>query len=181
MLNEKELKKTSKFLSLILRHRPELIGIEMDKQGWVNVKELINKSKTKGASFDLETLQFIVDNNNKKRFAFNEDGSKIRASQGHSVEIDLAYEPIQPPEELFHGTAERFMNSILKEGLKKRNRHHVHLSAILETAEQVGARHGRLVVLKVDSGEMYKEGYAFYKSENDVWLTDHVPVRFLRQ
>lgn len=181
MLNEKQLKRTSKFISLVLRHRPELIDLEMDQQGWVSVEELIQKSKTKGNSFDLATLWFIVKNNNKKRFAFNEDGTKIRANQGHSIDIDLNYEPIQPPEELFHGTAEKFMNSIMKEGLKKRNRHHVHLSAMLETAKQVGARHGKLVLLKVDSGKMHREGYLFYKSENDVWLTDHVPVQFLKR
>ena len=178
-MNQKELTKLSKFISLVLRHRPELIGIEMDDQGWVDTRELIDKSSKIGQKLDLPALQYIVENNNKKRFLFNEDQSRIRASQGHSVKIDLGYKPVNPPEFLYHGTTSKYLGNIMQEGLKKRKRHHVHLSADKETARQVGGRHGKPKILIVHSGDMQKSGYKFYQSDNGVWLTDHVPENFI--
>ena len=179
MLSEKENIKLSKFLSMVLRHRPELIGIELDEQGWVNVSELRRKAAAYGKVFSMEMLEYLVDTNSKKRFAFNEDKRKIRASQGHSVEIDLGYEPQTPPEVLFHGTATHVVEVILKSGLEKRKRTHVHLSADRETATKVGQRHGKPVIFEVEAGKMSKAGHLFYLSENGVWLTDAVPAEFL--
>ena len=178
-MTDKELTKKSKFLSLVLRHRPELIGIQLDEQGWVAVNELIQKCNAHGKRYDLPSLQYIVENNNKKRFAFSEDGKKIRASQGHSIKIDLAYEAKQPPEFLYHGTANRFINSISQQGLHKRKRHHVHLTDNKTTAKQVGKRHGKVVVLIVKAKEMQEAGIEFFLSDNGVWLTDHVAVEYL--
>ncbi len=178
-MNDKQLKKTSKFLSLVLRHRPELIGLEMDSAGWVNTRELLEKSKLKGYNIDFDTLEEVVANNNKKRFSFNEDQSRIRANQGHSVNIELGYEPVEPPEFLYHGTATRFINSIQRQGLLKRNRHHVHLSADLATAKSVGSRHGVPVILVVRSKEMHKANHPFFISKNGVWLTEHIPTEFI--
>ena len=178
-MNEKQLKKTSKFLSLVLRHRPELIGLDMDTAGWVDTRELLEKSKRKGYNLDFDTLEQVVANNNKKRFSFNDDQSRIRANQGHSVKIELGYEAVEPPEFLFHGTATRFIDSIQKQGLLKRNRHHVHLSAEEETARSVGGRHGKPVILVVQSRKMHQEGLPFFRSKNGVWLTEHVPPEFI--
>ena len=180
MISEKENTSISKFLSLVLRHQPELIGLQLDGQGWVNVDELLEKAKANGQNISFEVLTHVVDTNAKKRFAFNADETKIRASQGHSVEVDLNYEPQQPPELLYHGTASRFVDSILENGLEKRSRQHVHLSRDIKIALQVGMRHGKPVIFNVLAGEMYKSGYVFYLSENKVWLTDHVPIQFLK-
>lgn len=169
----------SKFLSQILRHRPEKIGLQLDEQGWANVDDLLEKSAAKGTRFDRATLQTVVDTNNKKRFAFSEDGLRIRASQGHSIEIDLGLQPQKPPEILWHGTAEKSLESIRKEGLRPMRRQHVHLSNDRQTAENVGGRHGKAVVLTVRSGEMSRQKHKFYLSENGVWLTTEVPVDFL--
>ena len=179
MLTEKENKKLSKFLSLVLRHQPELIGIELDEQGWANVAELRRKAAVYGKPFSMEVLEFVVDTNSKKRFAFTYDKRKIRASQGHSVEIDLGYEPKVPPEILYHGTTAHVVESILKSGLDKRKRMHVHLSADPETALTVGARHGKPVIFEVAAKKMEAAGHLFYLSENGVWLTDAVPAEFL--
>jgi len=172
-------KKISKFLSFILRHHPERIGLELDAQGWASTDELLSKLRAEGKKINLQLLQAVVENNDKKRFAFNEDGTKIRASQGHSISIDLAYEPTAPPEYLYHGTATRFVNSIRKKGLIPNGRHHVHLSLNLETAKDVGARHGVPVVLTVNAKAMQEAGHTFFVSENNVWLTANVPVEFL--
>ena len=169
------LKNISKFLSLVLRHKPEKIGLELDQQGWAKTQELLDKIP----HLTLKLLQEVVETNNKKRFAFNEDGSKMRASQGHSITVDLGYPPSEPPALLYHGTATRFVTSIQEKGLLKRNRQHLHLSKDLDTATNVGQRHGKVVILTVDSGKMYKDGYNFFISENGVWLTDHVPVDYL--
>ncbi len=169
----------SKFLSLVLRHRPDKIGIELDDNGWTSTEILIQKMNNQGFRIDQEKLEAVVQDNDKQRFALNEDKTLIRASQGHSLKVDLDYQPLTPPEFLYHGTADRFLNSILKTGLEKRNRHHVHLSADIETATQVGTRHGRVIVLKILSENMHKLGYKFYKSENGVWLTDSVPDEFI--
>jgi putative RNA 2'-phosphotransferase len=176
---EKNLKSTSKFLSLVLRHKPEEIGLHLDENGWASVEELIKKVNAKGNKIDIDLLNEIVDTNDKKRFAFNDDKTKIRASQGHSIEIDLDLQPSLPPNLLYHGTATRFVESILKEGLTKQQRQHVHLSEKLETAAAVGARHGKPVLLIINAKQMQEDGFAFYKSENNVWLTDNVEVKYI--
>jgi putative RNA 2'-phosphotransferase len=172
-------KKISKFLSLVLRHKPETIGLDLDENGWTETQVLLEKLAKNNRKIDLKTLEEVVANNDKKRFAFNADKTKIRASQGHSIEVKLGYTAVEPPEMLFHGTATRFLNSIQKQGLLKGNRHQVHLSKNMDTATNVGSRHGKVVVLKVKSIEMYKAGFEFFVSENQVWLTDHVPVEYL--
>lgn len=178
-MDEKKLKQISKRLSLVLRHQPDLIGIALDEQGWVEINTLLTAFSKKFFPLALEELQHVVENNNKKRFAFSDDKKLIRASQGHSIEIKLDYDPIEPPPTLYHGTAEKYVSSIQKQGLLKRKRHHVHLSADEATAKNVGSRHGKPVILIVKSTEMYKAGMEFFKSENGVWLTDHVPVEFI--
>ena len=172
--------KLSKFLSLVLRHKPEVIGIQLEENGWTDVQILLNKMQEAGKSIDLETLTAIVDADNKGRYSFNMDKTRIRANQGHSVEIDLGYQATTPPDILYHGTAKRFVESILKTGLEKRNRHHVHLTADRQTAVTVGKRHGKPVILEVLAKEMLESGYEFYVSDNGVWLTDHVPVKYLK-
>ena len=172
---DKSLVKHSKFLSLVLRHQPEEIGVALEQGGWINVDILLNALKEHGKEISFELLSEIVRDNERKRFEFSHDGAKIRASQGHSLSIDLGYEPKIPPEFLFHGTATRFLTEILKEGLTKRQRHHVHLSSDYETAINVGRRHGKPVILKIHSGTMHQKGHVFFLSTNGVWLTDFVP------
>ena len=169
------LKKKSKFLSLVLRHDPDKIGIELDSAGWTDVKILLYKMRRMG----LAALEEIVYTNNKKRFEFNDDKTRIRARQGHSVAVKLGYEPQDPPEFLYHGTATRFLDPIMEEGLKPMGRHQVHLSQDLATASQVGKRHGKLVILKVSAQEMAQAGVKFYVTDNKVWLTDRVPPEYL--
>lgn len=171
----------SKFLSLVLRHQPETIAITLDQNGWANVNDLIEKANNYGIKFDRETLNHIVATNPKKRFAFNDTLDKIRASQGHSVEIELGYTNQKPPEILFHGTAEKFVQSILDTGLEKGNRQQVHLSADFETAIKVGQRHGKPFVFKVLAEKMYNDNFEFFISDNGVWLTDNVPTKYLKQ
>ena len=178
-MNEKQQKRIGKFISLILRHEPEKIGLQLDDAGWADVNELLIGLKAKNRQISFEQLQELVANNDKKRYSFNDDQTRIRANQGHSLTLDLQLEALEPPEQLYHGTATRFLDSILEQGLLKGERHHVHLSLQKETAHQVGGRHGKPVVLKVDSGEMHKKGYVFYCSENMVWLTDQVPTEFI--
>jgi putative RNA 2'-phosphotransferase len=175
-MTEQQRTKISKRLSYILRHAPDSVGLQLDENGWANVHDLMIKF---GNPLSMGDLKEVVETNEKKRFAFNDDLTKIRASQGHSIEIDLAYQPTTPPEFLFHGTATRFLESIKNEGLLKGSRHHVHLSLDEATARKVGARHGSPVILTVKSREMFEAGFAFFVSENDVWLTDNVPSRFL--
>jgi putative RNA 2'-phosphotransferase len=171
----------SKFLSLVLRHQPETISIQLDQNGWTDVNELIEKTNNYGIKFDRETLNHIVATNSKKRFAFNDTFDKIRASQGHSVEIELGYTNQKPPEILFHGTAEKFIQSILKTGLEKRKRQHVHLSRDIETAIKVGQRHGKPFIFNVLAEQMYNDNFQFYISDNGVWLTDNVPTKYLKR
>ncbi|MEO0900124.1 MAG: RNA 2'-phosphotransferase [Bacteroidota bacterium] len=178
-MKHNQLKRTSKFLSLILRHQPQKIGIQLDPHGWVEVDTLLAKLSEHSFLLKIEELEEVVATNNKKRFAFNEEKTHIRASQGHSVEITLGYEAVEPPDMLFHGTAIKFLDSIKESGLIKGKRHHVHMSADLDTASKVGMRHGKLVILMVKSLAMHKAGYEFFVSENGVWLTDAVPVEFL--
>ncbi|MBD5081934.1 MAG: RNA 2'-phosphotransferase [Ruminococcaceae bacterium] len=176
----KDLKKTSIFISLILRHKPETIGISLDQHGWANVDELINGiNKTDDYHIDMGILEEIVRTDNKQRYSFNEDKTKIRANQGHSVNVDVELKEAEPPEQLFHGTGEKFVASIRKEGLIPKSRLYVHLSKDKETAEKVGARHGKPHIFFVHSGKMFRAGYKFYLSENGVWLTKSVPPEFL--
>ena len=180
MIETNENNKISKFLSLILRHSPEKIGLELDSAGWTNVDDLLTKMNSNGQSINFDILQFIVETNKKKRFGFNSDKTQIRANQGHSIKIEHGFKSIIPPEILYHGTGEKSIESILKTGIEKRNRHHVHLSADKETALKVGQRHGKPVILEVQSLEMKENGYEFYLSENNVWLTDFVPTKFIK-
>ena len=172
-------KQTSKFLSLVLRHEPELIGLQLDPAGWASVDELLEGCRRKGHPVTPEQLREIVRTSDKQRFALSEDGRQIRANQGHSVPVELGYEPARPPEVLFHGTAQKSLAGIRAEGLKKRSRHHVHLSPTRETAAAVGSRHGKLVLLEVAAGRMHRDRFAFYRTPNNVWLTDEVPVGYL--
>lgn len=173
--------KTSKFLSYILRHKPEAIDLELDEQGWANIDELIDKSNNSGeiSGLSKELIQEVVDTSDKQRFIISEDGTKIRANQGHSIKVDLQLEPIEPPEFLYHGTATRFLDSILKEGLKPQQRQHVHLSQDIETATAVGQRYGKPVILKIKAQLMYEQGFKFYQAKNGVWLTNTVSTGFL--
>ena len=166
-------------MSLALRHKPDALDLKLNEQGWTTVDALLQGFQNKGISLSLEQLQKVVADNNKKRFTFNDDGTMIRANQGHSINIDLGFEPTTPPPTLFHGTATRFLDSIKATGLEKRNRQHVHLSADNDTASQVGKRHGKLVILVVRSAEMHTKGFEFYISKNGVWLTNHVPAEFI--
>lgn len=179
-MDDRELIRTSKFLSLVLRHRPNLISIELDRHGWVPVKELLRQCQAHGKELSLERLQEVVERNSKKRFAVSEDGSLIRASQGHSVEVELNYAPADPPPELYHGTGLSNLKSIRANGLQKRRRHHVHLSADSETARIVGQRRGEAVLLIVAAGAMQADGHPFFLTANGVWLTEHVPAAFLQ-
>ncbi|MCC6723707.1 MAG: RNA 2'-phosphotransferase [Saprospiraceae bacterium] len=175
----KDLVNSSKLIALVLRHRPDKIGLSLDQNGWASTDELLHKLNEHGHRFDLDLLKSVVENNDKKRFIFSKDLTKIRANQGHSVDVDLGLAPKDPPTILYHGTAEKFINSIQKSGLVKGSRQHVHLSADLDTARKVGSRHGTPVVLTVHSGEMRMDGHSFFQSENGVWLTESVPVQYL--
>jgi len=178
-MNEKQIKTISKFLSLILRHNPEKINLTLDKNGWANVDELILKSKSK-VKFDLNILEEVVATNNKRRFSFNNDKTKIRANQGHSIKnIDLEFSNTEPPPFLYHGTVDKFMSSIREKGLQKMSRQHVHLSKDRDTAINVGSRRGKPVILSVRSLEMYNNGFEFYISANGVWLTNEIPTKYI--
>jgi putative RNA 2'-phosphotransferase len=158
--------RTSKFLSLVLRHQPGLIGIELDAAGWVLVDELLRACRARGHEITQDELREVVASSDKQRFSFSEDGRRIRANQGHSVRVELGYAPSVPPDVLFHGTVEKFIPSIRAGGLKKGDRHHVHLSPDEETARKVGQRRGRPVILKVESGRMHRAGHQFFLSTN---------------
>lgn len=175
------LKSTSKFISLILRHKPEVIGITLDRHGWADVEELIDGVRAKGKRLDRELLEEIVRTDKKKRYAFNEDHTKIRANQGHSIPVDVDLEERRPPEFLWHGTGEKSTAAIDREGLKSMGRLYVHLSPDIPTAEKVGRRHGRPVVYRVASGKMAEDGIPFFLSLNGVWLTRRVPARYLKK
>jgi len=177
-MNEKQNKKISKFLSLVLRHRPETIELSLDQHGWADVDELLEKMANHNRKITLNALRYVVENNDKQRYAFNDKYTKIRANQGHSINIQLNLSPQTPPETLYHGTATRFLGSIFQKGLIKGKRQHVHLSSDIETATKVGKRHGKLVILLVHSGKMHEAGYNFYLSKNKVWLTDHIPPKY---
>jgi len=175
MIKNREIK-ISKFLSYVLRHKPESIGLTLNKNGWASVAEILNNSKL---SFSIEELKQVVENNDKKRFSFNEDLTRIKANQGHSVKIELEFQKIIPPETLYHGTAKRFIKSIQQQGLLKGERHHVHLSKDIQTASSVGKRHGNVVILAINTKQIYQDGYQFYLSDNHVYLVDYVSPNYL--
>lgn len=170
--------RTSKFLSLILRHKPEVIGISLDEHGWANVNELI-AGVSKTHPLDIETLEEIVKTDEKQRYSFNDDKTLIRANQGHSIPVDVELAPTQPPEILYHGTGEKYVASINEQGLRHQSRLYVHLTDDYGTSIKVGQRHGKPVVYVVKSKEMAADGYLFYRAVNGVWLTKEVPVKYL--
>ena len=181
MLDPKTEKQLSKFLSLVLRHKPQTLGLELDAQGWTSVALLLEKLRERAyPDLSLADLQALVAHNAKQRFAFSEDGLQIRAQQGHSLSVDLGYEAQTPPALLYHGTSRDYLPAILAEGLKKQQRHQVHLSADIETARQVGMRHGPVVILEVKAQAMQAEGALFYRSGNGVWLVEEVPPQYLK-
>ena len=171
----------SKYIALILRHKPEAVGITLDENGWASVSELLSGINASGKEIDMQTLEEIVAEDEKQRYSFNADKTKIRANQGHSVNVDVELKKAEPPEILFHGTGEKFVSSIKSEGLKPKSRLYVHLSKDRETAVKVGSRHGKPVVFEVNSSEMSRNGYEFFLSENGVWLTKIVPAEYLRE
>ena len=174
------LKETSKYISLILRHKPETIGITLDEHGWANVDELIS-GIAKTHEMNMNILEEIVSTDEKQRYSFNDDKTKIRANQGHSIQVDVEPEEIKPPEILWHGTGEKFTGSIDEQGLIPKSRLYVHLSKDEETAFKVGTRHGKPVLYIVKAKEMFKDGYKFFLSKNGVWLTKEVPVKYLEK
>jgi putative RNA 2'-phosphotransferase len=176
---DRKLVTISKFLAKHLRHAPDALGLTLQPGGWVSVDDLLAASKSVGFSITYDELIECVETNDKKRFSFDDTGDLIRANQGHSVEVDLQLQETQPPDILYHGTVERFLASIMAEGLKKGKRHHVHLSRDIDTARRVGARRGRPVVLKVDAAKMHGQGHRFFLSVNGVWLAESVPAVFL--
>ncbi|MFI9365722.1 RNA 2'-phosphotransferase [Kitasatospora sp. NPDC053057] len=178
-MDEKRLVRSSKMLSRILRHEPELVGITLDGSGWVRVEVLLDALAAKGRPLTRAELDHVVATNNKRRFGFSPDGLSIRANQGHTVAVDLGLTAAAPPHVLYHGTADRHLASIFREGLRPMTRQDVHLSADTETATRVGARHGRPVVLTVNAAAMAAAGHEFRLSENGVWLTDAVPPQYL--
>lgn len=170
----------SRFIALILRHKPETINITLDEHGWADTQQLIDGIKKQYAEFDMAALEQIVAEDNKQRYAFNDDKSKIRARQGHSVQVDVDLKEVVPPETLYHGTGLKYMESIMKQGLISKSRLYVHLSKDFATAKTVGARHGQPVVLLIDSQRMQEDGYKFYLSENGVYLTESVPLEYIK-
>jgi putative RNA 2'-phosphotransferase len=174
------MRNTSKYISLILRHKPEVIGITLDEHGWADVNDLI-RGVSQTHPLDFEILKEIVRTDEKQRYSFNADQTKIRANQGHSVPVDVELQEKEPPEQLFHGTGEKYVSSIEKQGLIPGSRLYVHLSADRETARKVGSRHGRPVIYMILAGEMHRDGYRFFQSVNGVWLTKAVPVKYMHQ
>ena len=167
-----------RFLSLVLRHDPQAAGITLDEHGWADVKALLAGVNRTGRQIDMDILERIVRENNKQRYAFNENHTKIRANQGHSVQVDVELRQETPPQYLYHGTATRFLNAIHKEGIRKMNRQYVHLSGDYETALAVGKRHGNPFVITIDAQAMTRDGAVFYHSKNGVWLCEQVDTRY---
>ena len=180
--SDKRMKNTSKFISLILRHKPEVIGISLDEQGWADVEDLIaGVNRSEGHFLDMETLEEIVRLDEKQRYSFNEDHTLIRANQGHSIPVDVELEEKTPPDVLLHGTGEKYVSSIDMQGLVPKSRLYVHLSSDVETAKKVGSRHGKPVIYQVDCRKMMEDGIRFYLSANKVWLTKAVPAKYLNK
>jgi len=171
--------KLSKFLSFVLRHHPEEIGLTLDQAGWTSVAELLAGCRRRGLRLSEHELRAIVAHNDKQRFALSPDRSRIRANQGHSIPVELRHEQLDPPEILYHGTARRALNGIKEKGLLKRQRHHVHLSETVEAATKVGQRHGKPVVLRIKAREMARDGYVFFRTPNKIWLVEQVPPQYV--
>ncbi|HBF5205141.1 TPA: RNA 2'-phosphotransferase [Clostridioides difficile] len=171
--------KLSIFISLILRHKPETIGIKLDDYGYADVNELIEKINNTGRNINIEILEQIVKEDNKQRYSFNDDRSKIRANQGHSINVNVELRELESPKYLYHGTATRFLDNIKNEGIIKQSRLYVHLSRDIDIAVKVGKRHGTPVILKINTGKMYENGYKFYLSENNVWLCEYIPFKYV--
>jgi len=179
-MTDHSITKTSKFLSLILRHAPETIGLALDANGWAEVDQLLAQAASHGYAISREQLNEVVANDSKTRYAFSIDGQRIRANQGHSLAaVDIGLPPAMPPAVLYHGTASRFVAAIREQGLRPGSRNHVHLSATEDTAVMVGARHGKPVALTIDAAAMQAQGHVFHVSANGVWLTDAVPPAFI--
>lgn len=176
--SQEQINKASKFLSFVLRHKPDAIGLTLDSQGWASIPELIEKSVSE-ITLTNDLVKQVVTTNDKQRFLLSEDEERIRANQGHSIKVNLDLTPKKPPTILYHGTAARFLSSIQKDGLRPGQRHYVHLSIDTTTAAEVGQRYGKPIVLEICSGEMNQKGFKFFLTKNGVWLTDHVPPRFL--
>ena len=179
MIEKKRATSISKYLSLVLRHDPAAAGVTLDAEGWVGVDDLLAGAARHGFSFTRAELEEVVQTNEKQRFAFSVDSQRIRASQGHSISVDLGLTPETPPEVLYHGTVDRFLSSIRERGLEKRSRQHVHLSPDVDTATRVGSRRGTAIILKIDAAGMHSAGFHFFCSANGVWLTEHVPPRYI--
>lgn len=178
--SDKRKKNTSKFISLILRHKPEVIGISLDEHGWADVEDLIvGVNRSEGHSLDMETLEEIVRTDEKQRYSFNEDHTLVRANQGHSIPVDVELEEMTPPDILWHGTGEKYVSSIDEQGLIPKSRLYVHLSSDVDTAKKVGSRHGKPVIYQVDCRKMTEDEFHFYLSANKVWLTQSVPAKYL--
>ena len=176
---DERLLRASRFLSLVLRHKPDAAGITLDAHGWANVSELLCGIRERHP-LTMEELDKIVQTDDKQRYSFNDDRTKIRANQGHSIPVDVELAKREPPEYLYHGTGEKYLESILEKGLISKTRLYVHLSEDIETAESVGVRHGTPIVFSVASGQMYQNGFQFYISKNGVWLTSQVPTDYLQ-
>ncbi len=177
-MNDKDMKRMGKFVSMLLRHHPEEAGVILDQQGWADVQDLIDKV-TPRYPLNEELLHQLAFGKDKQRYEFSEDGTRVRAVHGHSIKVDLGYEEKEPPEVLYHGTAEKYRESIEEKGLIKKERQYVHLSEYIEQAKEVGRRHGKLVLYEVKTKEMFTDGMKFYRSTSGVWLTNHVPVKYL--
>lgn len=181
-MSNKKLTEVSKFLSFVLRHQPQEIGLSLDPEGWADIDALILAANKSGQTFDKATLMQVVETSDKKRFSISEDGLRIRAAQGHSTEtVSIDYPEKTPPEFLYHGTATRFLDAILKEGLKPGSRHHVHLSESVDTATAVGQRYGKPVVLKIEALRMHQQGFKFFQADNGVWLSTNIAPAFIIQ
>lgn len=178
-MQEKERVHLSKFLSLILRHQPDEIGVALDPGGWVEIEELIRQAKRHGVDLDRAAIGEITRKSAKERFEISPDGERIRARYGHSIKVDLGYQPQPPPQILYHGTAQRFLPDIQRQGLQPLNRRYVHLSVTRKDARQVGGRHGKPTILEIQAGEMAEDGYAFFSATDLVWLVKEVPPPYL--
>ncbi len=176
----KKLQKTSKFLSYLLRHNPDAIGLRVNAHGWADVDELIGKARRQDRRLDRSLIEKVVRENSKNRFDLSRDGQKIRANYGHSIPVNLDYKTAPPPDWLFHGTATRNVESIRKQGIHAASRQYVHLSGDTQTAREVGRRHGEPIILSIQAQLMYKDGYDFYPTPGDIWLTSHVPSDYIQ-
>ena len=179
MNKNNELTTISKFMSLVLRHQPGHIGLSLDEAGWAGVDDLLARAASAGRVISRDQLDEVVATSDKRRFALSDDGLRIRANQGHSIDVDLGLAPLAPPAFLFHGTAARFVDSILGTGLERRSRHHVHLTEDVAIGAAVGRRYGKPVILRIAASAMAAQGHVFFRSANDVWLVETVPAAFI--